>query len=426
RYPTSSRIRPAEVGLVTSSGQLIVLLAVVGVLALGMGAVQGFHYEIASVLTPALYLIGGTIGPLLVHFHVRRGVNRGAFDRLAYASVAGVCMSPGLIAAAAAGHGDQFARVALAPLAAMLICNWSRRIEAGRSGHVRVWSAVWPGIVGLIVAGALDTHDNLMLVSGLLCAALSMLTQAAASAWRQARPHAGEPDGFPAGHRRRFEHGLPSIPDPHAGAPPAASVPLDRGPVAQPTPAAVTQATAAPVAVVQPEPARPTPAAPPDFAPAHASFVGRTASAGVSLLGKLLLLVGVLLVVSQDALLASARAAMERGLVADPDTQALLANPPRGLALIPIVLGSLVLIAARRRHGVAHFLRGCIGCLLVAGAALLAVAQAGSGFAALLTGGSLAGLKWEIPGLFITLALLAVGAFLLLWPRHDPRRPIVV
>ena len=157
------------------------------------------------------------------------------------------------------------------------------------------------------------------------------------------------------------------------------------------------------------------------------SFVGHTACAGLAFLGKLLLLAGLLLAAAHGPLLEQA---LSSGVVhADAKTEEILrAGIPPGAALGVLVVGSLLLVMARRRAGVGHFVRGCVGCGLVFWTAIGAMFWAQESLAALFRTGktdALAEPDTMIPLIFC-LAPLALGVLLLLWPPAERNRPIVI
>lgn len=205
-----------------------------------------------------------------------------------------------------------------------------------------------------------------------------------------------------------------AVPGSAQAAPPASSdVPVGSG---GPVPAsAVPSETAAPPVVVHAE---------------HPSFVGRTANAGLSLLGKLLLLIGLLVALAHGVVLDKARTAMHRGdLRVDREVAGVIAEGvPAGAVFVPLVLGSLFLVIARRRDGGAHFLRGCAGCLLAMWGALGALVWADGALKTVLTSTDWSRLAWgDLAGpLALSLVPLALGVFLLLWPKAQANRPLVI
>jgi hypothetical protein len=173
-----------------------------------------------------------------------------------------------------------------------------------------------------------------------------------------------------------------------------------------------------------------TPPAPVLVSALQPSFAGRTANAGLSFLGKLLLLAGLLLALGQDPLLDTARKAQKHGkLDVGPEVAQLIKEGfPRGVVLAPLGLGSLMLVLARRKDGADRFFRACIGCALLFWSALLAVLWGGPALRIVFTGGDLNALdrpEMWVP-LFATFLSLAAGVFLLLWPKPGRDRPVVI
>jgi hypothetical protein len=181
---------------------------------------------------------------------------------------------------------------------------------------------------------------------------------------------------------------------------------------------------------VAPSSPQTTPPAPVLVSATQPSFVGRTANAGLSFLGKLLLLAGLVLALGQDPLFDTARKAQRHGnLAVGPEVAQLIKEGfPRGVALVPLGLGSLMLVLARRKDGADQFFRACVGCALLFWSALLAVLWGGPALRILFTGGDLNALDrpemWA--PLFATFLSLAAGVFLLLWPKPERDRPVVI
>ncbi|MCH7873594.1 MAG: hypothetical protein IID33_17995, partial [Planctomycetes bacterium] len=176
------------------------------------------------------------------------------------------------------------------------------------------------------------------------------------------------------------------------------------------------------------EPLITPPAAPPEpeqpkshrldqgFAP---SFVGRTANAGLSAVGKFFLLGGLFCAVCYN--LDSPRFELDRNTyfqISDATLhvyeggQTKVVGPiPQAAVLAPLVLGTVFLVLARRGDGAAHLLRGFAGCALGIVAAVLAVGPAGKGIPIFLNG------PWsDRSGHDMTGMVLATGVRLML-PR---------
>ncbi len=174
------------------------------------------------------------------------------------------------------------------------------------------------------------------------------------------------------------------------------------------------------------------------------SFVGRTANAGLSFLGKIMLLVGLtaaLLYGGLDIDFGS----QKRGFtyssgeltVRDGYTRSAEPEPiriPAIVPLIPLAIGMLCLVVARRNDGTAHFARGFIACALAMVGAIFAVGPAQQGLRMLMALNEKP--DWSafredtvlmpiiLAGVFLT---VAIG--LLFWPKEGrvrSRRRIVV
>jgi hypothetical protein len=325
-------------------------------------------------------------------------------DRLTMAGIGGLFMIPGT--AACADTHDELGRLIVGLLAMMLICDWGQRIEDGRRGMVSGWSAFWPAIIGLSAAAIADASNYMWTAAG-VCAAVSLLTQAAAAMW-------------PIGQAERGGSKLPG-PGPQ-GPPPRPQQAADETPPPPPTDAAQR--------IAQPAAAPPRPAQQATLA-AQPSFAGRATNAGFSFLGKLLLLVGLVVAVGHGAGQQQLTHAMETGRVhVSAEVESLVHHGlPPGVVFIPLAVGGLLLVAARRRDGFKHFLRGCVGAALTILGGLMAQTVAASPLAMLFTSGEHAhmlGSHDAVGRLLITGVALGAGILLLLWPKADQNRPIVV
>ena len=443
RYPSGARQAAQVAGPagkpVRRAPQLLLLLLIIAVISVALGAVQGFRDPPEStVVVPGLLLLGGTFGPLLVHLRLLRGrigANR-FFDRLAYASMAALFMAPGAMIGADREETRYLAYLIIAPLAAILLCDWGRRMEAGRRGEVNGRSAIWPAVLGAIAFSCFEPvrGEAPGLLALLLCAAHSLLTQAAASLWPVTyRQSTGI---FPDGPVVVVPRPGAAIPAAAGGATPATAPIAEDGAIpATANRAASADAPAAPgatqpvaaTAILAPAEAGPAPA---DFALAQPSFVGRAANAGLAAIGKVLLLAGLVIALGQGVVLAYPKTELRsnRWHVAPEVQQLIEQGVPRGIGLAVVIGGSVFLLAARRRDGVAHFVRGCFGSICLAVAALLAVLGAGPAFETLMTGHpDFTKLSGDSGGLlFFALTSLAAGNILLMWPKPSGRTTIVV
>ena len=203
--PSPARLVPG----VNRRAQVIILLLVTATVAVvlglltGAGRIRGPERAVAL----GLFMVGGTAGPLVAHLRfLQRSLMRSTFfDRLAYAAMAGVFMIPAWWFASDQVHDNRLTDIIIAPIAAIVICNWRRRIETGQAGRVDGWAAFWPGLIGLIACSIADNERYAWTAAG-VCAAISLLTQAAASLWPLVSvagptPREGQPfpPGAPAG-----------------------------------------------------------------------------------------------------------------------------------------------------------------------------------------------------------------------------------
>lgn len=158
--------------------QLMTVAAIVIAISVAVGATMSD--EEAGVAT-FLMLGGATVGSLLAYFKlVQRNLTPNTIaDRIAFAGLGALFMLPAL---GPADHvGEPFQRMIIPIAASMALCDWKKRIEAGRRGLVQGGEAWAPGIVGLIVGGMAGVRWS-WLAAG-LCASSSILVQAAAAMW---------------------------------------------------------------------------------------------------------------------------------------------------------------------------------------------------------------------------------------------------
>ena len=175
---------------------LMVAVAIATVLALLR---DGRNTPEAAVAL-SFFIVGGTFGSVLVNlaFLQRFATRNTILDRLAHASMAGLFMLLGLAVALQGAHDHELASLILAPMAAVVVCDWNKRIRDGRLGKVDGWAAFWPAVVGAVTVCFVDAEEYLWLAAA-ICAAISVLTQATASMWPPAkgvpftRPLGGQP-----------------------------------------------------------------------------------------------------------------------------------------------------------------------------------------------------------------------------------------
>jgi len=430
--------------------QVFTLLVVVVAVAMGLGLISGHGDWPEAAVAVGLFLIGGTIGPLLAYFKIlQRNLTRNSFlDRIVYAGTGAVFMIPAIgMSSDAFRDGGAFAQLAIPIAATLFLCNWTKRIEDGRRQRIRGGQAVWPGILGLIGAAMIDAEEY-ALVAGGMCATLSLLTQATAAMWpfgavvRPGQPAAGAAHG----HRGRHFHG-----DAVAGAVAGVARAGEHiGRAVERVGERISQAVEkgesheeeAEAAEAQ-QVAEEQPAAEEQLAtqmvyidPAAPSFVGRTANAGLSFIGKLLLLGGVTAAVffnSQSPVVVEDGAQKyywDSGSVKEQMTvgeDKVVAQVPAAVVLAPLALGGILLIAARRNEGAAHFLRGFFGCGFAIGAAIAALGPAAGAVQEFLTTNDWNGLDDDTIGaLGGTAFALALALALLFWPKRQRNKPLVI
>jgi len=401
---------------------ILVLLGVMVALAVGLSFWGSGQFQEERAVAMGFCLLACTFGPLVAYFHaLRRGSVHGpVWERLAYAAVTALFMipalgvagdvsasvrhlrtyAPGVVSVMDVTHDEYFARILVAPLAVLLVCDWTRRIETGRGGQVRGRDAFWPAAVGLVTAG-IARAEGFAFVAASLCAAMSLLTQAAAAMWPyvDARGLPGVPPwGHGFGGRRGGRHRRSAPPPSPEGLGRAGTGEASRG----------EQSAAAPVIVDASAPV----------------LLRGGVNAGLSLLGRLLLFVGLVLILGQATLLA----ALVEHFEMPPGLRRLCQGLPGSLLLGLLVLGSLLLVLARRGAGGAHLARGCLGCALLLWGAVMALGPAAAAITHLYAAGDLSKLDWgRLAGPLGAVAIpLLLGLLLLIWPKRQAGQTIVV
>jgi hypothetical protein len=306
--------------------------------------------------------------------------------------------------------------VIFAPIAAVAICDFRRRVADGRRGIVSGGAAFWPAIVGLIAAAIADAEDAALVGAG-ICAALSLLGQSAAAMWplRPTRPI--EPDlvGAAAGPTAEERLGMKRSPAQTAEA----------GPEAPPESADAQSSKRPPTASSGQQQSAVEAAAP--------SFAGGTANAGAAFLGKILLLAGLVLALGQGPFLDYASSEIESGAwKVDRDFSAFVEHGiPGGVVILALIFGILLLLVARRREGAWHFVRGCFGSLAIFVGAMMGMIAGKEGYRILFGQADLTELFDQGDGVWGPVVgsalLLGFGALVFLWPGKQQRnKPIVL
>lgn len=460
-------------------GMILLLLAITGALAFAgvlLAEVRGGVRNEPAVFFGLFFLMSGAVvGGLIAHFGFlqRIPVRNPFLDRLAYASTAGIFAMLAL-APFSATHRDLRVIVA-APLVAMVLCDWSTRIEQGRRGDVNGWSAFWPAIIGLACSAMLDAEE-FSLLGGAATGAIVLLTQSAAGMW-------------PVGGRAR--HGAWTAAPAGSGAD-AAAAQADRGIVdeARGTRRVVADAVTAarrevadavqnvrrevvdafhaarrageeaqtaagafsaaeernaaeaptiPSAIVS----SPIPSAvttPPWTAPegpvsAQPSFAGRAANAGLAFVAKLMILGGMVAAIASAASMYYVALPGGRVLAWDDDHfravryQDGLARGtiPTPLVAAPFLVGTVLLLVARRRTGWAHAGRALLGTMAGLGTVVLALGPANAALRHLYAaGGESPPSPEHIAPLIGVAAAAALTLLLLFWPRASSQRVVTI
>ncbi len=389
----------AEKPRIKRAPQLLVVIIVAIAVSIALTVLSGGREELGVGLT--FLMMGCVFGPLLAHLRLLRHLQTRHWflDRVVYASTAAVFSLIGFAALSDAGmygHSDDGVALGAAVCLTILICDWAKRIEAGRRGKVRGGDAVMPAVVALVAASMLDADDYVM-VAAATAATVSMLTQATAAMW----PHS---DAL----KPRNETAI----KPPPAIAPVRVEPRDEVAVAKvpPPPEPVKAKTVAPNTVQTIEPARP-------------SFAGR-ASGGGSFFGKLFMVAGL-----AGALLYHALQDPTVRTIgpwkADPLRESLGAFPEFSYTVL-LGLGCLLVIMARRQCSGLHLIRGCVGCVLALWTAAMALGPAGEVVSLLLATGDTGVLRHASAyGPLAATAIPLLAALVLIsWP--DGRRDQVV
>ena len=409
----------------------LITLAIVAIaVAVGLALFSGHSRTPEAAAAMAFMIIGSTVGALFAHFHlVRRMLAPNALlERCAYAGAALVGMIPGIALAADENVGD-LPNAAMAIAAMLILLNWRVRIDAGFGQPVRMSAAVMPAVIGLVCAGAADTDRNFFFALPAICATVALLIPSAAIAWpwlpsaAAGRQPTTETEQRMVSAARRYDRGGSDD-----AVQPAVNV---TGFPQQP-------------AVGPPPP----PPAPPPPAPAHRhaleaqpSFVGRAANAGLSFLAKMLLLFGVVWAIGYEYRV-PIQTPYEQGFVGGSGVQITRLDKyggggtnveiPRPVVLLPFLLGTVLLVTARRQDGAWHFLRGFLGCAIGITAACLALGPSAEELRLflqndwnLLRFDARAGDPHAEELIRIGVAL-GIALVLLFWPKRLKRRQVVI
>ena len=222
--------------------QIFVLIAVMIGVGVGLSLLGGGRYQDQKAMALIFCLAAGTFGPLLTYFRflLRSPTRSPMWDRLAYTGMTTICMVPAFgIAADPHVFGDDMVSMLIAPLAVLFCCDWTKRIVSGRLGEVELGQAFWPAVVGLIAA-SITGADNYVFTAAVICAVMSLLTQAGAAMWPfpQRTAHAGAggaataagTEPRPQSWTGRIFHGRRANADAPEPAPPIAAARPDANP----------------------------------------------------------------------------------------------------------------------------------------------------------------------------------------------------
>ncbi len=425
---------------------LIVLLAVSG----GLGIIRQDGVIFGASL---LFLLLGTLGTLLAYkLSVRRNSIEYDFqDRLLYAACGFVFMLPAFAAGLAVTsltrgplQPNGFQHLLIPLTALLLLFNWNERIQMGRRQMINGGTVFWHGVVAAIIISFIKAKQNYTLDAAILGGTMLVLVQCVAGLWRLPTPglaRLATPPPKAARHPgvwNRLEGAYQRVTTAVEGAGDRLKQMGERvGKAVEDDPAAsvkVDEASEAPPVKDEKAAQASAPAQQPAMALGYQpSFVGRTANAGLSFLAKLLLLVGLMAACLFSAKLidineCGTRVLVDRGrLVAsdnygsNPDIDVMI---PRAAVFAPLLLGTVLLVVARRNDGAAHFLRGFFGCGFAFAAAVLAMGSASVALGAFLSDGCVE--KYDTDPLIQAGLLLAGGFVLLFWPKRREPGTIVV
>jgi hypothetical protein len=197
-------------------GQIFVLLAVAAAVGIGLSLMQPGGDAEDRAVALVFCILAGTFGPLLSYFKflLRSPARSPLWDKLTYGGVTAMFMIPALGIASDVGQ-PALMRMMVAPLAALVLCDWTRRIEAGRCGEVSGGQAFWPATVGFIAA-SISHAEGYQFTAACVCATMSLLGQAGAALWPLGRSSAtprrrcGRGPAMLASHRRPGPQPQPS------------------------------------------------------------------------------------------------------------------------------------------------------------------------------------------------------------------------
>ncbi|MFO0837499.1 MAG: serine/threonine-protein kinase [Phycisphaerae bacterium] len=423
--------------------QVVTMVIVAGVISVAMALLRfgGNDDRVAAATVVLLTWIGGgVVGTLLSHFKLlsHNPIRNEWIDRIVMAGVSMLMMAPGYALAADELRGEHFAPAMFGPIAAIALCDFRRRIDAGRRLRVDGSQAFTPAIVALAAAAIAKAGGNNIFIAAAVAATISLLVQTASAMWplvATSSPAAQAPPQPPAGGwqrataamneaRREFQDKMQKMaadvrqsvagaPTPPGTLPPAGSAKQAR--TSDPSAAAFVLDMGQP------------------------SFVGRTANAGLGFLGKLLLGVALLVALGYNAI-------PDEGVRLAVDGKDILAAPngrvivngigrhgtqelelPKSALVGAMLLGGALLVLARRNDGGMHFARGVLGCAGAIVAAVFAMGPAAHGIRTLISSNDWSDLSSNgLEQLVMLAAALLASVLLIFWPRRRTPRSIVI
>ena len=385
-----------------------------GIVAIAIAAGLGFRNP-ATIAPLALYMLSATVSALFSYFVLlqRNAVRSPLLDRLVYAGVGFLAM------AFAYGIADQGTKRLVLPIVATLgLCDWSLRIRTGQRQKISGNHAFAAALSGLITGAFAQVNP---LTAAALAAAVSLLTEGAAAMWPVTASGAPFQPSRPAG----------------AGGPALAGVAPGRAPNVTPPPVPGMAQRSADVGRTPPPPptgapAAATPAASPTR-PAEPSFVGRTANAGLSMVGKLLLVFGLALAlvpkldVNPDGRGFGVHIDDGHVQIFNNGEQKVTGRYWSPALLLPIAFGGMLLVLARRHAGAGHVIRGAIGTLLLLTATVIAIGPAREALVAIASPPyTMESLPRDLSPLAALGIMLVIGLVLLSCPRRQRRGKTII
>ncbi len=413
-------------------------------LAMGLASIHGDEERVADgVIAFAMIFVGAVAGSLIAHFAILRHVvgRHPLIDRVVYAGIAFLCMSPALapsseISAARGpdveafasvdedesphaysrhrGHHSQdtdrqFWPIIFAPIGAILLCDWDQRIREGRANQIAFSRAIWPAICGYIAGQVTDLHESFVLDAAVLGGLSSLFSQYAASLWPIRTPaRVIQDDGS------KLE--VPAEVEAHPFESQVARIDADAREMDREIRRQFGKGKEKPQEELVLE--------------AQPSFVGRTADAGLSFLGKLLILSAIALAFFFAGGPFSLRGESGAGISVNDSTITIIDGGSQSVHLEArplwmVIGGAILLVAARRRSGTAHLIRGVLGTLGLLAAVVLSTGRAESALHSVLV--DHVSPSDDQGRLLTAMAIILCAALVLIfWPRRQTARTIVI